>query len=69
MVTVQLNPKEQQALADLVAKKGMSEEAVLKQAFRFYQSVEILLEQNKITPEQLRSLLGTTPPKGLGILE
>ncbi len=52
-----LNQREKAALKELSQKKGMSQKAVLKAAFRFYQSIEVRLERGEITWAQVQALL------------
>lgn len=62
---INFNEREQRLLKELADKKGMSLENVLKQAARFYQSVEVRLEQGEISPKDISNLLGPSLPKGL----
>lgn len=52
-----MNQREKAALRELSLKKGMSQKAVLRAAFRLYQSLEVRLERNEITWEQVQELL------------
>lgn len=54
---IKLNEKEQKALNELAKQKGMTPEQVLKQALRFYQTVEVRLAGGQITENQIRDLL------------
>lgn len=62
---INFNEREERLLSELAAKKGMSMENLLKQAARFYQSVEVRLEQGEISPKDISALLGPSLPKGL----
>jgi predicted transcriptional regulator len=46
-LTLNLTEKEMEVLDELANKKGMSKTAILKQALRLYQSVEVRLEKGE----------------------
>lgn len=46
-VTVKLDDQEQKALAELATQKGMTEEQVLRQALRLYQTVSVRLSRGE----------------------
>jgi hypothetical protein len=61
--TIEFNERESQLIKELADKKGMSSENILKIAVRFYQTVELKLEQDATIQSKLEKLLRNNMPK------
>lgn len=64
-IEIELNEKETKALEDMCKAKDMTPEQVIKQGFRFYQTIDKKLELGIITQDQYSDFMRLGMPSKL----